>query len=330
MAFEDILGNQRVKNILKKALNRSRVPGSLMFSGPEGVGKREVALIVAKTLNCLKQEHDACESCTHCRAINESKFPDVLEIKPEKNTIKIDQIREMKQIVYLKPMSGRKRIFIVNHIECMNQEAANSLLKVLEEPPEFTHLILLTENPYLVLPTIKSRCQKLIFTPVSRSDIQKALIEKGMDSKRARILSLMSRGNLRQALDSDWKTAQESRKLAWKIFVSLREGRNAAAVFKKYSQYSRNKFNEEFSGVLELLASFARDLILIEKGGDKNLLMNPDLENKLKSQLKETDAGGIWELLKIIDEVIFSLQKNLNVKIVMESMATQFMGNHYV
>ncbi len=330
MAFKDIVGNQRVKNILRKALNRGRVPGSLMFSGPEGVGKRAAALVVAKALNCLNKKDDSCEKCVNCLAVNEKKFPDVLEIKPQNSVIRIEQMREVKQIAAMKPMTGKKKIFIVNPIESLTVEAANSVLKVLEEPPEFSHIILLTENPYQVLPTIKSRCQKLTFTPVSRLDIQRALAEKGIEEKRARILSLAARGNLRQAMNVEWDEAQEQRKKAWKIFVSLREGNNAAAFFKKYSQYSRPKLKEEFPGILEILASFIRDLILLKTGGDKELMMNPDLEKKLQSQPAVPDAGVFLELMNQIDECLFSLQKNLNPKVVMESLTAHFMENHHV
>jgi DNA polymerase III subunit delta' len=330
VAFKNILGNQRVKNILSKALGRGRVPGSLMFAGPEGVGKRAVAMTVAKALNCLSLQDDACENCASCRAINKGIFPDVLEIKPEKTIIKIDQIRELKQVIYLKPMSGRKKIFIINPIDRLTPEAAHSLLKVLEEPPEFSHIILLTENPYQVLPTIKSRCQRLVFTPISLSDIQKALSEKGIDQKKACILSLMSQGNLRQAMELKWEDAEEERKKAWNIFISLREGRNAAAFFKKYSQVSRNTLNEEFTGILELISSFIRDLILLQSGGDKELMMNPDLVRPLKGHLSRSEGAGWLEHLEKMDEIIFSLQKNLNAKIVMEYMTTQLMDNHDV
>lgn len=330
MAFKDIIGNQRVKNILSKALKRGRVPGSLMLIGPEGVGKRAAALVIAKALNCLNKQDDACENCDHCRAINKGFFPDVLETKPEKNVIRIDQVREMTQVVYLKPMSGRRKIFIVNPAESMTMEASNSILKVLEEPPELSHIILLTENHFQLLPTIKSRCQKLTFTPVSHSDIQNALIEKGMNKNQARILSLMSQGNLRRVMDIKWNDAEKERRTAWNIFISLRERRNAATFFKKYSQYSRNKLNEEFTGILEILASFIRDLILLKTGGDKKLLMNPDWESQLQAHLNTSEWGGFLELLKQLDDIIFSLQKNLNAKIVMESMTTQFMDNHYV
>lgn len=330
MAFNDILGNQRVKHILQKALSRGRVPGSLLFSGPEGVGKRDVALTVAKALNCLNLQDDACEKCGHCVAINKGRFPDVLEITPEKDIIKIDQIREMKQVVYLKPMTGRKKVFILKPAESMNLDAANSTLKVLEEPPDFAHIILLTENPFQLLSTIKSRCQRLTFTPVSLADIQKDLMDKGIAAKRARIMALMSQGNLRQAQNVKWDEAEEERKLAWNIFTSLREGRNAAAFFKKYAQYSRTKLSEELSGVLEVLASFIRDLMLLKTGGDRDLLMNPDLEDKLIDYADTGEEHAFLEWLYQIETVIFSLQKNLNAKIIMETMTTQFMDKYHV
>ena len=146
MAFQNILGNLRVKTILSKALQRNRVPHSLLFVGPEGVGKMETALVVAKALNCLQKTDDSCEECVSCVAINKKNFPDVMEVSPQKDVIKIEQMRLLKSTAYLKPMVGKKRVFIVTDAEKMREEAANSLLKILEEPPSFSHIFLCTNT----------------------------------------------------------------------------------------------------------------------------------------------------------------------------------------
>ena len=104
MAFDDVLGNSRTKRILKKSLERNRIPNSLLFYGPEGVGKRDIALVLAKAMNCLKYRDDACDVCPSCHAIENGNFPDVMVLSPEKNVLKIEQMREMKQTAYLKPM----------------------------------------------------------------------------------------------------------------------------------------------------------------------------------------------------------------------------------
>ena len=175
MAFEDITGNAGVKRILQRALKRKKIPNSMLFAGPEGVGKTKVALVVAKALNCLKRSSDACEECAHCRAITNRNFPDVMVISPAKEVLKIEQMRFLKEMAYLKPMAGRKRIFIIQEAEKMNEEASNSLLKVLEEPPPFSQIILITSNPYLIIPTIKSRCQSFPFSPISKEEIREVV-----------------------------------------------------------------------------------------------------------------------------------------------------------
>jgi DNA polymerase III delta' subunit len=142
-------------------------------------GKRDTALVLAKALNCQKKKDDACEACASCKAVNAGNFPDVMEIQPEGNVLKIEQMRLLRDIVHLKPMTGKRRVFIVAEAEKMTEEAANSLLKILEEPPLFSYIILMTDNPFLLLPTIKSRCQILNFLPISREDIEKILVHKG-------------------------------------------------------------------------------------------------------------------------------------------------------
>ena len=113
MAFKDVVGNERIKKILKLALERGRVPNSLIFGGPDGVGKKAMALTLAKTLNCLNLTTDSCDECTSCEAIDKGVHPDVMVISAEKQEIKIEQTRLLKQMAYLRPMTGKKRVFIV-------------------------------------------------------------------------------------------------------------------------------------------------------------------------------------------------------------------------
>ncbi|NOR15579.1 MAG: DNA polymerase III subunit delta', partial [Candidatus Aminicenantes bacterium] len=156
MGFSDILGNERIKRILRKALQRQRVPNSLLLSGPTGVGKIDFARTLAQALNCLEMTDDACGHCSSCLAIAKGNFPDVLQPVPEKEVLKVEQMRILKDTAYLKPMLGKKRVFILDRAERLNAAASNSLLKILEEPPGFSHILLLTANPFVILPTIKS------------------------------------------------------------------------------------------------------------------------------------------------------------------------------
>ena len=330
MSFSDITGNARIKKILTKALQRDRIPNSLLFSGPQGVGKIETALVVAKALNCLNRTDDACETCEACTAVNKGTFPDVMLISPEKDILKIDQMRILKEAAYLRPMVGRKRVFIVDPAEKMNMQASNSLLKILEEPPSFSHIILITSNPFVILPTIKSRCQVLSFSPVSRDDIARCLIEHDFSEEKAKILSLLVRGNLKQAMNMDWEEVRAEREETWQLFLSFLHREPPTSFFKEYSARRRGVVEEEIRSTLELLASFSRDLVLIKENADSELLLNPDFEDSLREEAGSVRLEQILAMLELIEGLLDSLQRNMNIKLLMSSMISEVIGNHHV
>lgn len=330
MAFDDVLGNSQTKKILKKSLQRNRIPNSLLFFGPEGVGKRDIAMVLAKAMNCLKNKDDACEVCASCRAIENGNFPDVMVISPEKNVLKIEQMRAMKKTAYLKPMVGRKRVFVIDQAEKMNEESANSVLKILEEPPSFTHIILITHNPYLILPTIKSRCQDLSFSQISKQDIEKVLVERGQDEEKARIISLLVRGNLKQAMNLDWNEVQPLREKAWQLFNVMLRGRGASSFVKEYAFRRRESIEAEFVQVLEILSSFCRDLLLIKSSERINLLMNPDYENGLRDVEIRISLGQALEFLVKIESALYALERNVNVNLLVSSTLANMMERSHV
>jgi DNA polymerase III delta' subunit len=330
MAFDEVLGNSRTKKILKKSLQRDRIPNSLLFFGPEGVGKRDTALVLSKAMNCLNNTDDACGVCASCRAIENGNFPDVMVISPEKNVLKIEQMRAMKQTAYLKPMVGRKRIFIIDQAEKMNEEAANSVLKILEEPPAFTHIILITHNPYLILPTIRSRCQDLSFSPISKQDIKKVLVEKGQDEEKAQIISLLVRGNLKQAMNLDWDEIRSLREEAWQLFDMVLGGKSASSFLKDYGFRRRESIETEFVRMLEFMSSFVRDILLIKSNGNKNLLMNPDYDSGLQNAETRLTFGQALEFLVKIDTALYALERNVNVNLLVSSTLVNMMDRSYV
>lgn len=319
MAFKDVLGNDRQKKILRRALRKGRIPNSLLFCGLDGVGKRSTALVLAKAMNCEKSSDDACEACPSCRAISRGVFPDVMVVSPEKNVIKIDQMRILKQTAYLKPMTGKKRFFIVTEAEKMNDEASNSLLKILEEPPHFSHIILISSNPDMLKPTIKSRCQTLHFQPISKEDIEKILLEKGFGKEKAKIISLLVRGNLKKALNLEWEEIQARRERAWELLLSLCGEGKVASFLRSYS-FSRGRIQEELEELLEILSSFFRDMVLIQERGDKHLLMNPDYEEEFTKASYFLTREKSMECLERMDYALYALQKNLNLNLLLTSL----------
>jgi len=313
MAFKDIAGNSRVKRILKLALERDRTPNSLLFCGPAGIGKRQTAVTLAKALNCLEMTGDSCDRCPSCLAIDEGRHPDVMQIETPagRQALAIDQTRLLKQAAYLRPMTARKRVFILAGAEEMSADAANSLLKVLEEPPLFCHIVLVTENPFLLLPTIVSRCQTLAFSAISNEEIGRILADHDYPEEQARVLALLVGGNLERALELEWEEARALREGSWQIFESLVTGRQPSLFLERFGALAKST-QEEFERTLELFASFARDILLLGAGGEARFLLNPDLEAGLREAAATLDVPRAAALLAEIDFVRSGLDRNLN------------------
>lgn len=171
MSFENIIGNDNIKNTLIDNINKNKILNSYMFVGQDGIGKKKFAEEFSKMILCLSEEKDNCNKCESCVKFISMNHPDYLEIQPDGNYIKIAQIRQMQEEIYKKPIISEKKVFIINDAEKMTEEAQNSLLKTLEEPPEYIAVILIVSNENLLLNTIKSRCMKLYFNNISKEQI---------------------------------------------------------------------------------------------------------------------------------------------------------------
>src|SRR5688572_16436884 len=176
MRFDDFVGNRKIIERLRRKLREGRFPHALIFTGPEGVGKRTCARMIAKALNCpaSSSKDDFCDECTQCRKIDAGTHPDVLSVglEEEASEIKIAQIRDLLQTLELRPLEGSNKVFIIDPADAMNAAAANSLLKGLEEPPENSYFILLSPNPQSLLVTVRSRSQTYPFLPLTIEELR--------------------------------------------------------------------------------------------------------------------------------------------------------------
>lgn len=195
MSFENIVGNNKIKQELKDAIKNNTISHSYLFSGEDGVGKKLFAKEFAKMILCLSDDK-YCNKCSSCIKFDSENNPDFVMLQPDGNSIKIAQIREMQENVYKKPIVSNKKVFIIDDSDKMTEEAQNSLLKTLEEPPEYIIIILVASNENKLLNTIKSRCLKIGFNNINKTELMQYISsEKIMENPSDNLLA-MSNGSI--------------------------------------------------------------------------------------------------------------------------------------
>ena len=338
--FSTLIGNDDVKESLRHLLESGRVPGSLLFTGEEGIGKKLFALELAKAMNCRNRVSvEACDECSSCKRISRSTFPpfgkdeddkerliwsehaDVAMARPYKNIIRVKVMRELEREANFRPFEGAARIFIVEDADTMNDQAANALLKTLEEPPPTSHLILTTSNPTALLPTIRSRCQSIRFAPIPREAIETFLVEeKKFPTADAALLSRTAGGSLGRALGTDIDTYRERRDSMLEVLTALVLTGDRAQLLRAAEALAAPKDRDEYERRLDALEGLIRDAWALRLGRPDETIVNGDLLKKLKSvaaELKSEQAGS-W--LKQIEELRGALEVNLNRKIASDAL----------
>lgn len=176
MAFESLIGNEAVKDLLSSMLEQNKITHSYLFLGPSGIGKTLFAKEFAKMILCLSEEK-SCMGCKSCLQFEEQNQPDFIFIEPEDGIIKIEKIRQMQAKVLEKPIISSKKVYVIKDADKMTKEAGNCLLKTLEEPPSYVTIILVASNESLLLNTIRSRCMKVLFNKIEEEQLKKYLQE---------------------------------------------------------------------------------------------------------------------------------------------------------
>ena len=176
--FANILGNEKIKESLQNSVKAERISHSYLFIGTDGIGKKMMAKEFAKMILCLDKDNKYCNNCKSCIEFDTNNNPDFKIIKPDGNSIKIEQIREIQDKIAEKPIISNKKVYIIDNADKMTQEAQNCLLKTLEEPPEYATIILIGSNETAFLSTIKSRCIILHFEKINDQEIAKFIREK--------------------------------------------------------------------------------------------------------------------------------------------------------
>src|SRR4030095_11642506 len=203
MAFAEVVGHDRVRDLLGRALSRDRLPPALLFAGPRGVGKRTLAMAVARALICPEgaARGDACARCPACHRTGRGLHPDLFVAEPEGATLKIKRIRELVREIDGLPFEAPARAFVIDDAHTMTEQAQNALLKSLEEPPASSHVFLVTPSPQTLLPTIRSRAQPVRLGPLPSVLLEATLVERlSLTPAEAHLRASVSAGSLGQAL----------------------------------------------------------------------------------------------------------------------------------
>lgn len=328
MPFATIVGHRHVVGLLRQAAAAGRVPQSLLFAGPDGVGKRTMALALAQALNCPRRsEGDGCGRCPTCQRIAGGRHSDVVLVdRGEYASIRIDVLRErVHAVVGYRPFEAERRVFIIDPADDLGSEAQASLLKTLEEPPAAAIIVLVTAFPDSLLATVQSRCRRLRFGPLSEADVARVLEERcGLDRAKARLRAAASGGSVARALAEEAGDLAEDRATALGLLTAAAEGPGvrgrlkAAAALVKHS--SDRRAREALGTRLAVLASLVRDLFVLE-AGDPDTLANADLATELRGVAASFDPARLSAGFSLLTRAQADLERSASPKIVADWVA---------
>lgn len=329
ISFSQILNQERAKEFLKQAISREKLPHAYLFTGISGIGKTSMAIALTMALNCRETiDFDACGHCPQCRQMIGRNFPDFLSIKPDGQNIKIDQIRDLNRKLSFAPISGKYRVCVIYKAEMLTIEAANSLLKTLEEPPPGNILILNATEPLDLLPTIVSRCQRVPFQPLPAQEMTNWLVtNRDLNEEKAIVLAKISGGSLGLALkmcDSDFfERRQEwlSRLIMLPGFSKQKALEMAIECSEEHKKTDPEKSKNGKSGMMDMLAiweSWYRDLLVLTTGGPTHLIINVDFSHKLKKITGRYRIEYLINSLMAIDQAQQDLLRMRNPTLVIE------------
>jgi len=320
--FRDILGHRHIVRLLARAASHQALPPSLIFAGPEGVGKRLAAISLAQALNCetpvalrapgvegaegREDAIDACGTCTACRRIARGVHSDVLLLEPDDTgAIKVDPVRDMVERTQYRPFEGRRRVVIIDPADALLESAQQALLKTLEEPPPGSVFVLITSRPDALLATVRSRCPRLRFQPLVPADAVKVRQEEEDEE------SSDARAAAQQALEALAGAKDPRRRLEVAKLLAGSGGGSA-----------RND-REDTARRLRAMASLVRDLGVLSTRADERLLANADLQRELGALRDAYGRDRVLRAFSAVDRALWALTRNASPKVVADWLALQ-------
>jgi DNA polymerase-3 subunit delta' len=326
MPFRDLIGQPHARMLLQGALRSGRISHAYLFVGPSGVGRLTMARAFAQALLCATGGEDACGVCGPCRKVTGGTHPDLRIIVPgrtdagaERRGVAIDQVRGLKREAAYPPYEGRWKVFIIEDTEEMRAEAANSLLKLLEEPPARTVIILVSESTEALLPTLVSRAQLVRFGPAPAAEIAGALSALGVPPSRARYLAAIADGRVGSALDAVHAGEEPFARRA-EVLATLRAVESGDVIVDLDAAEAVARQRDEIDRWLEIALWWFRDLVVWKTAEDPDLLVNLDLQAEVAEWAGRARAEDLRRTVDAIEQAKAALRRNVNPRLILETL----------
>ncbi|NVM56717.1 MAG: DNA polymerase III subunit delta' [Desulfobacterales bacterium] len=317
MTFESIIGQERPIRLLTRMLQKDRLPHAVLFTGIDGIGRQTTAKALAMALNCLRPAGvSACGGCRSCQKVISGNHADIIIVKPSGAFIKIDQVRSVRKQLRFAPLEGNCRVIIINDAHAMNAEAANALLKVLEEPPKETVIVLTAAQTADLLPTIASRCQHISFRPIPFEKIADVLVDRGgLDRDAATTVAILAKGSLGKALSADVEEW-----MVWLRHLLERIGslstKSIQPLFAFADALARDK--DRLEDALAMITVWFRDILMCKVCPEK--IVNRDFMENIQRASREHSVDQILEKIKTVFSAQMAIRRNSNPRLTIEVM----------
>ncbi|WP_040953014.1 DNA polymerase III subunit delta' [Gorillibacterium massiliense] len=324
MPFQDISGQHLAKRILQNHLRSKTLSHAYIFSGPKGSGRKQTAMTLVQAIYCQERTDDACGECVECRRVAHGNHPDVRWIEPDGASVKIEQVRELQKDLSYRASASQKKIYIIDEAEKMTVQAANSLLKFLEEPGSDIMAVLLTENGQALLPTIRSRAQWISFVPAPPKTMADTLLQEGIPAPLALPAVHLVAGiaAARELSQAEWFA--EARSVMLQLARESLSRKTVAAITAQ-QKLLKGTLAEHLGTVLDLWILWFKDMVQIQFGRNDDVVYIDQLDWMSKTAL--TKEPGFWVAgMEQVMEVQKRIRFNANPQLSLENLIFGIQG----
>lgn len=310
--------------IITNSIKKGRISHAYLLHGARGTGKEAIALLIAKGLFCSNQQGASpCNECNNCKRIASGNHPDVHWIEPEGQSIKIEQVRDLQKEFTYSGMESNRKVYVIKHADTLTVNAANRILKFLEEPSKETTAIMLTENSQSILPTIRSRCQVIDLQPLNPVSFQNQLIENGMTKTNAVLMSALT-NNYEDAFAWDENAwFAEARKLMVQLIEMFTMKPEDVYLFIHNHWVTHFKERNEQEQGLDLLLLAFKDILYYHIGNEESMVFFTQHDALVEKAAMSFSQEHLVNILNFVMQAKRKLKQNVQPTLVIEQLALQ-------